>query len=283
MNKKIMTIFALMFFSMMFVGGRAFAQTGWNTTEASRLIGYQVWSPITGEYGLGQISDLVIDQSNGRIALVILSDVPGFGAERVAVPYGSVVRTSASNFQLRIPPEKIGFGTPGNEYTNKYVKAMAPGVVPAVIDPGWVANLYRQYEQFPYWTEKGEHSLGVFYESSTSMGAKVDLAQGGTAKVDDLVIDPSNGQITFEVLSNVPGRTGDMFAVPFSMLTRKGETTFALNITKDKLASAPIFSPYEDLGSRGYAESVYRYFGLRPYWSQKAPNPYSWGGEDQDF
>jgi len=82
------------------------------------------------------------------------------------------------------------------------------------------------------------------------------------------VIDCSNGHIPFVTLSNVPGRTGEVLAVPFSMLSRKGENVFALNVTRDKLLSEPIFSRYEDQGSRAYADRVYKYFGVQPYWTE---------------
>jgi len=260
MNKKIITVFALVMFSLLLMGGRALARMGWNTTEASTLIGYRVYSP-NGVYDLGQISNLVIDQSNGRVALVVLSDVPGFGAERVAIPFGSLGR----DFRVNFPPDiQTGF-LENNLDSNPYEKAMAVGVVPSSIDSSWVARLYRQYEQIPYWTEGGEHPQMALYKSSTFMGARVDLAKGGPVKVDDLVIDCSNGTIPFVTLSNVPGWTGEEIAVPFSMLSRKGETVFALNVTRDKLLSEPIFNQYEDQGSRAYADSVYKYFGIQPY------------------
>ena len=263
MNKKLITVFALVMFSLLLMGGRALARMGWNTTEASMLMGYRVYSP-NGTYDLGQISNMVVDQSRGRVALVVLSDVPGFGAERVAIPFGSLGR----DFRISFPMD-IQTSFSGRElYGNPYDKAMAVGVVPSSIDSSWVARVYSQYEQIPYWTERGEHPQMALYKSSTFMGGRVDLAQGGAAKVDDLVINCSNGHIPFVTLSNVPGRTGEVFAVPFSMLSRKGETVFALNVTQDKLVSAPIFSQYEDQGSRAYAEGVYKYFGVQPYWTE---------------
>jgi sporulation protein YlmC with PRC-barrel domain len=263
MNKKLLAVFSLVMFSLLLMGGRAFARMGWNTTEASTLIGYRVYSS-NGVYDLGQISNLVIDQSNGRVALVVLSDVPGFGAERVAVPFGSLRR----DFRISFPLDTQMSFSGRDLYNNPYDRAMAVGVVPSSIDSSWVAGVYRQYEQSPYWTQKGEHPQMALYKSSTFMGAWVELAKGGPARVDDLLIDCSNGRIPFVTLSNVPGRTGEAIVVPFSMLSRKGETIFALNVIQDKLASAPIFSQYEDQGSRTYADGVYRFFGVQPYWTE---------------
>jgi len=263
--KKPLILIALVSVLSLFLSNAAFAQARWNPFEASWFIGCRVWSPVSETLSLGQISDLVIDQSNDRIALIILSDVPGFGAERVAVPYGSVVRTGASNFQLRIPSSKIGFGTPGDLYLNKYGNAMAPGVLPAVIDSSWVANLYKQYQQVPYWTEKGEQPLMGFYRSRKLMGAEVQSLQGKMLReIQGLVIDPADGRLVFLVLSHESGKC----AVPFDLLSRKDEHTFVLNVTPGKLAATPSFNRYEDLNNRAYATNVYRYFGVQPFWTE---------------
>jgi sporulation protein YlmC with PRC-barrel domain len=240
--------------------------TGWNTFEASSLIGYQVWSPITGSNVLGQISDLVIDQSNGRIALVVLSDVPGFGAEKVAAPYASVVWGRGGYFYLNVPSEDIGFSS--GDYDYRYRLAMTPGVLPERIDSSWVAYVYRLYGLVPYWTETGEHPLMDLYTSSKVIGADFQLPYGRTmGKIDDLVIDSSDGHIAFLTLSDVEGR-GGLVAVPFNILSRGGENTFALNITEDKLAAAPGFYEHTDMGNRAYAAGVYRFFGVQPYWTE---------------
>lgn len=239
---------------------------GWDTIEASSLIGYQVWSPRTGSTELGQISDLVVDQSNGRIALVVLSDVPGLGTKKVAVPYASVVR-GEGYFYINIPSENIGLDE-GTGMGYNYRDAMAPGALPAVIDSNWAANIYRQYGLVPYWTEKGEEPSMELYTSSKLIGAEVQLPQGGAVgKVDDLVIDFSDGHIAFLTLSDVEER-GGLVAVPFNILSRGGENSFVLNITKDKLADAPSFNGYTDMGNRAYAAGVYRFFGVQPYWTE---------------
>lgn len=264
MNKKITILLALMVFSVMFVGGRAFAQMGWRTTEASELIGTAVYSP-NGGYGLGQISDFVIDQTNGRVALFVLSDVPGFGSERIAIPFGAL----GKDFHINFPANVEGGYT--HEWVtpdSPYAMAMTAGKVPAVIDADWVAQVYRQYNQAPYWTEEMGRPQMELYKSSTLIGAKVDFNQGGAAKIDDLVIDSRDGKIAFVTLTDVSGHMGDVFAAPYSLLSRKADNTFALNITEDKLASAPAFNPYENQGDRAYAENVYRHFGVQPYWTE---------------
>ena len=65
--------------------GATFQPMGWSSYEASQLIGHHVTTP-TGAT-LGQISSFVIDKTNGRMALIILSDVPNIGGEVLAIPY----------------------------------------------------------------------------------------------------------------------------------------------------------------------------------------------------
>ncbi len=280
MKRLIIITAVLCSFGLLFTGGISFAQynewvkgtvggtyqpRGWNTFEASWFIGYRVWSPVSETLSLGQISNLVIDQSNDRIALVILSDVPGFGAEQVAVPYGSVVRTGATSFQLRIPPNKIGFGDHLDVYLNKYRNAMAPGVLPKVIDASWVTHVYKEYEQFPYWVGKGEKPLTDFYMSRKLMGAEVQAPQGKMlGEVNDLVISSRNGRLVFAIVSCNSGKT----AIPYTLLSRKSENTFVLNVTESKLAAAPGFNRYGDLDNRAYATNIYKYFGVEPFWTE---------------
>jgi sporulation protein YlmC with PRC-barrel domain len=261
------------------VGG-VYQPVGWSTFEASWLIGQTVRSPGWGT-PLGQISNLVIDQANGRIALVILSDVPNLGAEQVAVPYSSLVRTGEYTFVLNVGTREMGSYPEGNTlYTLTSPPAFSDLYgIPSVMDANWVSEIYRHYGQVPYWKETGEKPLASMdlYESSRLMGTEVQTSEGmDVARVHDFVIDSSDGHIAFLVLSDVPGRADAYIAVPFSALSRRGENVFVLNTTEAKLASAPIFNKDQDLSNLRFAENVYRYFGQAPYWTERtemAPAP----------
>ena len=265
-------------------GGTCFTSlqpTGWNTFEASWLIGQTVRSP-DWEGNLGQISNLVIDQANGRIALVILSDVPYLGAKHVAIPYSSLVRTGENTFVLsfgdRTPYVGMGFGT-GAVFEGRYLTTLTspPAIsdlygIPSVMDANWVSEIYRHYGQVPYWKEQGEKPLGPMelYKSSKLMGAEVQTPKGmGVAQIHDFVIDSSNGRIALLALSDVTGKPDTQVAVPFSALSRHDQNFFVLNTTEAKLVSAPSFNTYEDLNSLRFAENVYKYFGQQPYWTEE--------------
>src|SRR5512137_1366072 len=99
MNKLIKYVALMSVFAFVLFGSYAFATedityyppTSWTPLEASYLIGHRLYD--YGSRDLGTIDDLVIDQTHGRVALVILSEVPGFGAQRVAIPYSLLTRT----------------------------------------------------------------------------------------------------------------------------------------------------------------------------------------------
>ncbi len=254
--------------------------TGWNTFEASWLIGQTVRSP-NWENSLGQISNLVIDQANGRIALVILSDVPYLGAKRVAIPYNSLVRTGENtcvlSFGDRTPYVGMGFGT-GAAFEGRYLSEVTapPAIsdlygIPSVMDANWVSEIYRHYGQVPYWKKQGEKPLGPMelYKSSKLMGAEVQTPKGmNVAQIHDFVIDSSNGRIVLLALSDVTGRPDTQVAVPFGALSRSDRNVFVLNATEAKLASAPSFNTYEDLNNLKFAKNVYKYFGQQPCWTE---------------
>src|SRR5512143_3636888 len=115
MNKRMMFISLVLSVSLVVLGGNALASGyrehhgnrssypggGRATFEASWFIGQRVYGR-AGNY-MGQISNLIIDQANDRVALLVLSGVPGFGADRVTIPYGCLERSGDHTFVARFP------------------------------------------------------------------------------------------------------------------------------------------------------------------------------------
>jgi sporulation protein YlmC with PRC-barrel domain len=103
-------------------------------------------------------------------------------------------------------------------------------------------------------------------KSSKLFGATVHTSDGeDVARIDDLVIDSTNGHVVYAVLIDVGSMTDRMVAVPFSDLSRKSENVFALDTTRDHLLAAPVFN-WDNMNDLAYASEIYRYFGLQPYW-----------------
>jgi sporulation protein YlmC with PRC-barrel domain len=258
---------------------------GWDTFRAGWLIGHEVYSPLGG--GIGQIEDLMIDRTNGHVALVILSGVQGFGATFVAAPFGALERTGENTFQLNFGDQ---YTSVSGYYEDPYAyqlyengSIVGLSKIPSSIDPLWADSLYRFYGETPYWTEGRMvppdimsyrtarpsilQSLFVGKTAPVLMGAAVQPNDGkAEARIDDLVIDSKDGRVAFLVLGRVPGR-GEQVAVPFGELSMGGHV-FVLNTTGDQLAGAPGFNESGDMGNREYAASVYGFFGVQPYWTE---------------
>jgi len=247
-------------------GPMAMQPAGDNWLEASSLIGHQVFG--AGSDDLGMVSDYVIDHTHGRIALVILSDVPGYGAKKVAIPYSFLTRTEGGTFTinfLRAVPV-LAFRS---DFEKPYAEALAPGEIRGDIDGSFVDSVYARFGAAPYWTESGMGTKFECYTYTRLLGDHLGLASGGMAgRVDDFVFDFSDGHVALLALTDVPARGDSRVAVPYTLLSRHDDNMFALNISDDKLASAPTFNEGADASNRAYAESVYRYYGVQPYWTE---------------
>jgi sporulation protein YlmC with PRC-barrel domain len=220
--------------------------SGWDTLEASSIVAGQLTTE-TGEY-LGQISDLVIDSENGHILEVVLSDVQGKGGEQVSVPFAALSHTGSNIFVFNKPEEyRWRFSSVGGPFFE---------------------------EPYPQWAEiRLIYSVSPFptgtYHLSTLMGAPIRTPKGDeVAQVNDLVIDLMKNQVVYFVLSDVGEKEGKMVAVPFNGLSKGSGNIFTLHVTKERLLDSPAFT-WSDVSNRKYAETVYRHYGLQPYWSEE--------------
>jgi sporulation protein YlmC with PRC-barrel domain len=222
--------------------------TGWNTLEASSMIGSQLLTT-EGDY-LGVISDLVVDPGSGHVLEAVLSDVPGKGAEFVSVPFEALSRTGENVFVLNIPDDFSLW-----DQMSGYPEAPFSS---------WVELRYY----YRYYCPVEPRPVGSI-NVSTLIGAPVDTSKGErVARVNDFVIDFSKNQVVYSILFDVGGMEGKMVAVPFRELSKKGKNAFTLNTTREKLVDSPAFT-WSDMGNRKYADNVYRCYGVQPYWEEK--------------
>lgn len=262
MRKITHFIVAMFIFSILFVAGNAYSYSayssypdwvegpvtlysqstveGWDTFEASRMIGTQLFST-EGDY-LGQISDLAIESGSGGISDVVLSDVPGMGAELVSVPFAALSHSGENIFVLNTPEEFSGLSYRESPYS-------------------YWADLRYFYFTGP--------SLNEQFKFSELIGSSVQASQGeriGT--VDDLVINFTDKRAVYSVFSEGEGPEGRLVAVPFSTLSGGGENIVVFNGTREKLLASPDFR-WTNTADRDYAEDIYRYYGLQPYWEEE--------------
>ena len=115
------------------------------------------------------------------------------------------------------------------------------------------------------------------YRASKVIGADVENPQGEKlGDIKDVVFDPATGRIRYAVLGfgGFLGLGETYFAVPWEALTSKaGEKgDFILNADKEKLKNAPGFdrNNWPNMTDRSWAEQIYAYYGVKPYWEQEA-------------
>jgi sporulation protein YlmC with PRC-barrel domain len=115
---------------------------------------------------------------------------------------------------------------------------------------------------FLYFNEKEKYFLlNADKEDLTSEVVVKNLQGEELGKIEDFVIN-SQGMITLAILSH----NETPIIVPYSGLSLDQSGKFyILDASHEKLASAPVFE--EDSISQSQAEEIYRYFGLRPYWT----------------
>jgi len=125
------------------------------------------------------------------------------------------------------------------------------------------------------------------YELRDLLWTRVQNLQGKyLGMVSNFVVD-SQGQVSLAIIDRGSLRVNEsenLVAIPFDALRweSKGDY-FVLNINKQVLAGAPAFHKNIDVSNPAFAANMYRFFGLQPSWTEKAPSPYQWGGEAQDF
>jgi sporulation protein YlmC with PRC-barrel domain len=109
------------------------------------------------------------------------------------------------------------------------------------------------------------------YQISKLLSEYVEDPEGGfLGRVTDFVVD-SNGHIEFAIVQvGFPeaGRDSKLVAVPFGAVSRPEGKHYVINMSRERLASAPRFDAKKDLSNSAFAESVYSYLGLGPSWTE---------------
>jgi hypothetical protein len=192
-NTKYIFIVAVAVFSLMLLGSRSIADgtvvgggaaNASDTFEASHLIGYRLYSPDYFGENLGQITDLLIDRCDGRVAFVVASDTPGFFSWSLAVPFGALRRAGEHTFQVTLGDREEQINTWVYEFDpsrgDRYAHFLARNrsivgmeTIPATIDSAWADGVYRFFGVTPYWTEGSNSPDIVSYRMS---GRTEDLA-----------------------------------------------------------------------------------------------------------
>jgi sporulation protein YlmC with PRC-barrel domain len=111
----------------------------------------------------------------------------------------------------------------------------------------------------------------ILSSSSISGDAVVNRMGDSLGKIEDLMIDLSEGQVAYAVLSfgGFLGMGNKLFAIPFDALELDAvNRRFILDIPKERLEAAPGFDKdnWPDFADRRWGTSVYEHYGRTPYW-----------------
>lgn len=109
----------------------------------------------------------------------------------------------------------------------------------------------------------------VVLSADTISGDAVVNAQGDDlGKIEDIMIEVSNGKVSYAVLSfgGFLGMGDKLFAVPWGALRLDADNhRFILNVPKEKLESAPGFDKdnWPNFADPQFGESIYGHYGMR--------------------
>ena len=115
--------------------------------------------------------------------------------------------------------------------------------------------------------------LGYVQKASTLRGISVvNFQHEELGKVDNLIVDLTAGRIVAAVISSGAfiGLGDELSPVPPAALRYDAQrSTLQLNASKEALLRAPHFKAdqWPDLGQPGSAGSIYRSYGVRPYFT----------------
>lgn len=109
--------------------------------------------------------------------------------------------------------------------------------------------------------------------ASNLIGSTVKNIQGDyLGKITDLTI--SNDRVTFAVISHggVVGIGDKLIPVPINALKITDNKNAVLDISKDKLATAPNYEKdskkWPDFSNRQWTEDTYKFYGVQPFWKE---------------
>ena len=214
-------------------GGESPMVVSWSSWKAFDMVGAFIVEPNRYSLPIGRIDDVAINPLTGKIDSVLVYDIQGLGDKEIAIPFSDISKDGPMSFAY----------TPAE-------------------------HMHRSDLELPY---KAYQLLKLppmpqgDYMFFKVLGAEVQGKRGqDAARISDFVIN-SDGHIVYAVVYDVGGKANRLAAVPFGTLSMKGGNLFALKTDSNRLLRTPAFKS-QDAGSMKYANRVYQYYGLVPYW-----------------
>jgi sporulation protein YlmC with PRC-barrel domain len=222
---------------------------------------------------LGDIKELVVQGNDGQIAYVVLS----FG--------GSLLSDSK---YFAIPTASLGFGANGEKPllatnrqalkdTDGFDKDNWPSSASDELLAKGIAHTAKVAERERLAADiDAKNAMALSppcMKSSEFLGRRVVNRKGEKiGRLDELMIDLPAGRVAFAVVSvaGSGGAAGRLCAVPAEAFeVSKVDDSVSLDIDAVRMAKAPVFTHSEDPipCDRRWLGSVYKYYGIVPYWT----------------
>lgn len=248
--------------------------------KASDAVGTEVVNR-TGE-SLGEVEDIVV-RPDGTIAYAVLS-FGGFldiGDKLFALPWGCMQAEHGmandkgdTRLVLDVPKERL---EKAPSFDQDSWPTMADAAFCGEVDSYYANDMSKGMSSKPVAASATSHRI-LRCSDLTGMAIE-NRADEKLGDIKDLVLDPSNGRVSYVVLScgGFLGLGDRLVAVPWSALEARqveDETELTLDITKDRLKLAPEFVDDEDQWARMASadwirNDVYGFYGVQPYWKER--------------
>lgn len=217
---------------------------------------------------LGDLEELMIDLTSGRIAYAVLSfgGFLGLGEKLLAIPWDAMAVDQEEKRLILDVDEEMLEEAPGFDKDNW----------PATPDRDYVRQVYDHYGYEPYWRlgeeRATENQLSLVLSTSTLTGDKVvNPEEEDLGELEALMIDLESGHIAYGVLSfgGLLGVGDKLFAIPWeAIIVDEAQERLILDIDEETLEHAPGFDKDDWPGTadRDYVGDVYDYYGYDRYW-----------------
>jgi sporulation protein YlmC with PRC-barrel domain len=230
----------------------------------------------TKDENLGQIEELVVQPSDGRIAYAVLSSGGFLGIDKkfFAIPTSSLQLDATGTKPLLAATQESLKNASGFDKDNWPDHASDEWLTQGMIRTEDASDRNRSAVME---TKERVVASVSFIKSRDFMGRKVTNRQGeAVGTIDELMIDLPAGRVAYAVLSvgTFLGKGDQLFAVPVNAFTpTTRDNTLCLDVDKARLQAAPVFtkSNVSVPCDRVWLGTVYEYYGIHPYWNSLSP------------
>ncbi|OFE18366.1 hypothetical protein BA895_12080 [Humibacillus sp. DSM 29435] len=114
----------------------------------------------------------------------------------------------------------------------------------------------------------GDRGQTIDGSANDVRGREVKDADGaGIGTIDDLLIDGPESKVRFLLVEHggILGFGQSKTMIPVDAVTNVTEDAVFVDLSKDRVASAPGYAP-DLVHDRTYHASIYNHFGYEPYW-----------------